>query len=583
MKKVSSLMVLATLIVILSLTMVSSLNVKASETPQFMVYKTTIPSVTHDYVVDIATRIFKIANPTVEYTDGLYMVKNEYPRCLQVYEASGFIWYADFSKIYNELYAPNLPSKEEAKIIAERFLMKYSLMPEEAYLKEISYSTTAIFHPDNQEMETIVNNINVIFGFSTPDGIPIEGPGAKIRVSLGEGGEIIGVHWAWRSIEPHEQRLRISESRAIEKFYERLSVPVKLEVHLAYYNEPGFVEQEYLQPYYILDYEATVHEKPLVSKTQKMSAIISSPKTGSNSLLSSALALPIFAATIAGLVWARKRKKGSITFMSIVVMGISVFLAPMSIAVAQPNDDSLNTEVGDEWICAYPSYKGPLQHCDEDARGFRDQLAAIGWTSRFDWGDSVAWEQDFKYRNGPGGGIDYLYIDAVDFAYFAGHGSVACTNEALIWFAVNYDYQSFSSNNARWGGTTGGVSTEEADLEWIVLDACLTLKESHTSSYDVFYRWDQAFCGLHFILGFHTVCYDTGNQGPTFGWYLRLGYTVREAWIISTQQVQPSSVWGAYLRAGASGADTYYDRINPYSVSPDPYPWSYLAYSKWQC
>lgn len=572
--------IIVLILTMLSLSMVGHSNAAASQTPKFMVYRTIHQSVNSKYVEDVATRVFDIANPIVEYADGLYIVRNEYPRHLQVYEASGSVMYTDFSKMHNELYAPNLPSKEEAATIAESFLTKYELMPEEAYLKDISYTTTAIFHADTQEVETRVNSINVVYGFRTPQGIPIEGPGAKITVSLGEDGEIIGLHWAWRTIRPHGKYPGISEPRAVEVFCEKLDVPVRLEIRLAYYSEPAFFEQEFLQPYYIFNYEATVHNKPLASRTQKMPAIVSSRGPMSNSLLGSAFTWPILAGTVAGLSLARKRKEGQIAFMLIAVISISAFTISTPIVFgAGPNDDSLNTEVGDEWICAYPAYKGPLQHCDEDARGFRDQLRAIGWTSRFDWGDSLAWEEDFKYRNAPGGGTDYVWIDAVDFAYFAGHGSVQCTNTALIYFSVNYDYQTFSSNNARWGGNDGGSSTEEADLEFIVLDACLTLKETHSSSYDVFQRWDQAFCGLHYILGFHTVCYDTGNQGPRYGYYLRIGYTVREAWITSTKEVQSSSVWGAYMRAG----NTLYDKINPYSVSPDPYPYGYLAYMKWQC
>jgi hypothetical protein len=460
-------------------------------------------------------------------------------------------------------------------------------MPKEAYSKGASYSTTAIFYPDNQEVETRLNGIHIIYGFRTSDGIEIEGPGAKIRVSIGEGGEIIGVHWAWRNIEPYEHRQGISEPEAIKKFHEqtKLDVPVKLGVRLAYYGEPGFVTQESLEPYYIFDYEAKVHGKTLVGKTQKISAIFSTPTTSNNLPLNNvfAFSLPAFGVAVAGLVLAKKKGRGVLASLLIIVVGISVLITFTPIVSAQPNDDSLNTEVGIEWVNEYPSYKGALKNCDKDARGFRDQLRAIGWTSRFDLGNGLASEEDFKYRNAPGGGKDYMYIDSVDFAYFSGHGSVEDPNDALIWFSSSVDYQTLDSNNARWGGTSGGLSTEAADLEWIVLDACLTLKASYKSSYDVFQRWDQAFCGLHYILGFHTKCEDTGLQGPRFGFYLREGRTVEHAWIMSTQEVQSSIVWGAYLRAGRSDANTYLDKINPYSVSKDPYPVEYFAYGNWQC
>jgi hypothetical protein len=71
--------------------MVLSINFQASAQPRFLIYKTTVPSVTPEYVTDIATRIFHVPNPNIEYRDGLYIVENDYPRYLQVYEASGFI------------------------------------------------------------------------------------------------------------------------------------------------------------------------------------------------------------------------------------------------------------------------------------------------------------------------------------------------------------------------------------------------------------------------------------------------------------------------------------------------------------
>jgi len=106
--------------------------------------------------------------------------------------------------------------------------------------------------------------------------------------------------------------------------------------------------------------------------------------------------------------------------------------------------------------------------------------------------------------------------------------------------AGNRDYQQFYFDRARWGGNEGGYSTDPADLEWIVLDACQTLEEY--SGGGVVARWDQAFCGLHGILGFHTVCGDTGWQGPNYVTCLAYNpNTIWTAWKQATISVQSGS------------------------------------------
>lgn len=75
MKRAYLTSVLAALLIVFLLSIALSINFQASAQPRFLIYKTTVPSVTLEYVTDIATRIFHIPNPNIEYGDGLYIVK----------------------------------------------------------------------------------------------------------------------------------------------------------------------------------------------------------------------------------------------------------------------------------------------------------------------------------------------------------------------------------------------------------------------------------------------------------------------------------------------------------------------------
>ncbi|MEM2972322.1 MAG: DUF6345 domain-containing protein [Candidatus Bathyarchaeia archaeon] len=600
-------------------------------------------------------------------------------------------------------YVPVLPSEEEALEIAMNFLIERDLLPPEMSFIGFGNTTSSFFDTETNSTLTVINCLHVNFGANIKDStgalIPVVGPGAEIKVLIGDGGEVVGLNWDWRNIEPYAYYPAITESEALKILREKYGVnPVNetLSIRLGYYAEPGIVNQTWLLPYYIFDGQVIDEGEIIPLKTQKVAATFFYPMVsittlsdgseftagtsvtfeasvingmppytyiwesdvdgilyqGSSSsftrtlsvamregvvlphtitvrvidangledydrisvtvksavggvevptskldllftLLTTpyALSLVVLAFTMVICVaWRKKRAKKLMGFLLLTTMSLSVFATYLPIVNASPNDNPNSKEVGVEWVNKYSKWTWwppgwhkwglDLSHCDDDARGFAAKLqgSPFYWTKKFDWGNKWAWEEDFKYRNAPGGGTDYTWIDNVDFAYFAGHG---CPDYILFSYeARNYDYQEFYFSRARWGGNEGGSSTETADLEWIVLDACLTLKESSVVS-----RWQSAFKGLHGILGFHTTCGDTGQQGPTYGNCLAVyGNTVWNAWKQATISVQTSSVWGAYLYARKSGANPSNDTLYPYSASPDPCPPSLtFVYVKWQC
>jgi len=201
------------------------------------------------------------------------------------------------------------------------------------------------------------------------------------------------------------------------------------------------------------------------------------------------------------------------------------------------SDDTNQREVGVEWIEDYSgTWLSNLQYTREDAESFYNALGNVGWTRRFSYGDALAWESDFEK---PGvGGWDSSYIDTLDFAYFSGHGSptafffgTAHDGDGSHTYRVHY-------TEAEWG---------DQDLEWIVISACEVLKYSDTAG-DVFDRWGWGvFRGLHMILGYDTISYDR-VMGGRFVSYMTSGMKIKDAWIQTNIDLQPSDVYSAYLR-----------------------------------
>jgi len=211
--------------------------------------------------------------------------------------------------------------------------------------------------------------------------------------------------------------------------------------------------------------------------------------------------------------------------------------------------------IGIEWVNKYHGRASNLKNNDNNARAFYEQLDGV---EEFEYGNDLAWDQDFEHSGvgTPSSGSDSLYADDVDIAFFSGHGS----RTGLLFGVTGYDDGVAKNTEMRLG---------DKNLEWIVFDGCQALDYDGG---DVFGRWGwPVFKGLHYILGFHTTCYDVKSRGKKFAKRLNDGWTVREAWIKACKETEGSGTHYAYLRANASGVNTYNDHWwGKGSVSGDP-------------
>lgn len=205
--------------------------------------------------------------------------------------------------------------------------------------------------------------------------------------------------------------------------------------------------------------------------------------------------------------------------------------------------DDWSLEVGVEWV---ENYAGTglanLPATQPDALGLYNRLGGCGWIRRFAWGNGNAWEQDWKGLNKPGGGTENTWVDAVDLAYFAGHGG----STGFYFGTSSIDDRQLHYSDCRldWGNL---------DAEWIAIAACNVLADSH--------RTDWAWCmnGLHLILSFVTTMADVPH-GDWFGRYICQGYNMTQAWFKAADVLQPQ---GKIARVLAEESYHFYDR--PYN------------------
>ncbi|MCA9872561.1 MAG: hypothetical protein KC441_02875 [Anaerolineales bacterium] len=234
-----------------------------------------------------------------------------------------------------------------------------------------------------------------------------------------------------------------------------------------------------------------------------------------------------------------------------------------------PDDDNGTAEVGMEWITDWPGTADDRANWYYSANNLYNQLGGAGWVKRFNYGNTNAWEKDFKAAMY--GGINDYIIDSVDLAMIGTHGSSAYDSRygktlSSVYFSTNHDDWHLSPGEAyRAYGNT--------DLEWLAFDSCSVLRD------DSMYYWHETFDGLHLMLGFANTMYVVypgdggvwGDQMQAKGWWVfgHSARTVTQAWFTAVEDQQPS---GVRARVLAEALDNYNDYIYGQGyVSPD-YP-----------
>ncbi len=184
-------------------------------------------------------------------------------------------------------------------------------------------------------------------------------------------------------------------------------------------------------------------------------------------------------------------------------------------SVASVNEET--KRVGVEWVEDY-THAGLnyLQYSAESAGAFYDRLGTAGWTKCFNYGNSSAWEEDFKES-----AYDDVVADSVDIVWFEGHGA----SGRLAFGDLYHDDLYLYYNEASWG---------DNQLEWVFLKSCSVLagEGDGDSLYKSGGQFAQALQGAHMICGCGSIVVSAASDGENVAEYLtgQDGKTAQKVW-----------------------------------------------------
>lgn len=498
-----------------------------------------------------ADRIFGLTDYETTRPDGRLSLRSG-SHIVEQHLASGGIWADDRERLWNSQASPKLPSATSARDLADRFLADRELLPRLDGPFRIEYigpGSTQLSTLDRKGKKRADRALDVQARYEVtvsvpgPDGaIPVVGGGGKFKLTMGDGGGVIGFSGGWRPAVDSIEAVALPVDELDRRFKELvgdLDIE-RFDSFLAYYSAPAADEQSHLYPVRVYSGTARVGKRRFPLRQIILPATDFGPR----------LPMPIPQPKRAP----RER---------------AVRLVPANkrslLTLARGNP----FEAGTSWI----GQSGGLSGSQNNAAGFVNGLANDGWLVNFNWGDANAWESDW-HRN------DDDWVDAADFVFYTGHASMDG------WVLRNPDDGSLDFSEVGPQAQVPGDMWGQQDLEWTIIAACGPLQDEVISKGggDVFARWGGAFDGLHLLMGYGAITYDNEDEGRLVVRYAREGETLVNAWFRTATEVQPSTngasppdgpdVWVGVVwayRDGAPGPEN--DHLWGHgSVAVDPRP-----------
>ncbi|WP_447005667.1 DUF6345 domain-containing protein [Saccharothrix isguenensis] len=417
-----------------------------------------------------------------------------------------------------------MPLADATKRVTET-LRGVGLLPADA-TASASHSTLDITDTNGNAVVSAPLDTTVTFDFQL-GGLPLEGPGSKVRVSLDGAGAVTQLTYATSVLAP-AGTMRVLPYNERYNRCRRAAYPLPL----------GLADYIYWAPPWVV-------RGPVYDRLEAvLRCRVLDPSGGS-----------------------------------------SVFYLPAALDSPAPTPDPLvpprtqtaadaGAGVGAQWttrIDVGSSGTGTCQFLPgvpADITGFNNRFTSAGVPVQFSWTGPNSWEQDFKDPAFPGG-QDSLYTDDVDMTYFHGRGSAFGLSFAGCSAVTD---STLSNTEARWGNR---------DSEWMSLHTPNLLQVT-ASGQPWWQRWGPAFRGLHQINSFETGVVQNSLFGSRYGNYLlRRPFTnflrpmkVRAAWAQASIDTQPSWVrWATMGPIGNSwiaNFDDYFWGRGP--VGPDTLP-----------
>jgi Family of unknown function (DUF6345) len=508
-------------------------------------------SASHQLV--LADKIFGIKdNFTVSETNDARVLRNKNHQVVELALASGGVWAAAETELWNPAIRPDLPKDQDAMAKAAEFALRQSLLPTlDAPFRfdrpVIGGTHFALKRDGKRENRRL--DVQVVYPVSVGD-IPLIGGGGDFTLTLGHQGKVIGFSGGWRP-SGGSFEAKVVDRRTADEQFRAMTGSMRIasfDASLAYFAAPSFREQNFLYPVYVYRAVVLFGDQRVPLRQIMLPATEFGPpvRFGDPQPRRKRDARPAFSGKERD-----KEQRRSLATRS----------------AWRP------WEAGTSWI----GQSGGLSGSQANAQGFVDEWAAAGWHIDFNWGDANAWESDWRRD-------DDTWVDNVDFAFYTGHASMNG------WVLSNPDDNFLSFTEVGTGPETSGDLWGQSDLEWAIIAACGPLQDALLAEKggDVLDRWDGAFDGMHILMGYGSVTNDNTDEGRKVSQYAKGGSTLINAWFRAAKEIQPSTNgWPApdgpnvYVGAMWVGRDQI-DPVNDHawdfgSVSADPTSPSWLA------
>ncbi|TQM81121.1 hypothetical protein FHX81_3482 [Saccharothrix saharensis] len=406
-----------------------------------------------------------------------------------------------------------VPLADATKRVTEA-LRGVGLLPAEA-TASASFTTIDIHDANGTAVVSAPLDTTVTFALRL-GGLPLEGPGSKIRVSLDGSGAVTQLTYATRVVTAVGTKPVLTLEDGRRDCAKALGANPLGSVEYAYANNMLGTGTTHLEPYFRCQAAETGESAPLI-------------------------------------------------YLPAVVGSTAPPLDPS--VPPRSATSSTSPDLGTRWVTRIDVGSSGTGTCQgipsipADITGFNNQFTSAGIPVQFSWTGANSWEQDFKDPMFPGG-QDHLYADDVDMTYFRGLGGPFGLSFAGC-SSVSDNY--LRNTEARWGNR---------DAEWMSLHTPNLLQPT-ASGQAWWQRWGQAFRGLHQINSFETGVVQCGAFGSRYGDYLlRHRLPVLRAWSRAAIDTQPSWVrWATMGPIGTSWIANFNDHFwGAGPVGPDTLP-----------
>ncbi len=186
---------------------------------------------------------------------------NDGNKSLEIFKDGGFLYISP--KVFSNAEPTNLPSKDKAIEIAEKYLKDNNLFNTNPDTVSINPIYTQVYDSHNK---TLIKGVTTSWsvGFDPLiNGCKIVGPGDHLGVYIGDNGEIIMMNVVWRETTEYKQMNLKSTNQALSDLINGKGEVLKASdngnkviitnASIGYYAESGLVDQKFIQPVYIFD------------------------------------------------------------------------------------------------------------------------------------------------------------------------------------------------------------------------------------------------------------------------------------------------------------------------------------------